>query len=153
MKQRNEQKVYKLQKAVYGLKQALRAWFNRIEGYFVNRGFKRSDGEQTLFVKRGKENRILIVSINVDDLLFIGNDGNMMHEFKNSMKEEFDMTDLGEMRFFLGIEVVQRMDGIFICQRKYAAEIREHFGMKDSNSAANPWFQDRNCTRIQWESR
>lgn len=134
----SEQKVYKLHKALYGLKQASRAWFSRFEGYFIKEGFQRSCSEQTLFIKKGREGSILVVSVYVDDLLFTGNDESMMSDFKRSMKEEFDMTDLGEMRFFLGIEVVQKADGIFICQRKYATEVLMRFGMKKSNSVANP---------------
>jgi len=62
----------------------------------------------------------------------------LLGEFKCSMKKEFDMTDLGQMRFFLGIEVIQRLDGIFICQRKYAAEVLNRFGIENYNSVCNP---------------
>ncbi|KAK9928322.1 hypothetical protein M0R45_025465 [Rubus argutus] len=136
-KKGSEQKVYKLQKALYGLKQAPRAWFSRIESYFIKEGFKCSPSEQTLFIKR-KEGKILIVSVYVDDLMFTSNDDEMLNEFKRSMKREFEMTDLGELKFFLGIEVLQRSDGIFICQRKYATEVLERFGMAESNSVRNP---------------
>lgn len=132
-----ENMVYKLHKALYGLKQAPRAWFSRIETYFINEGFTSSPSEQTLFIKR-REDKVLIVSVYVDDLLFTGNDDSMLEEFKCSMKKEFDMTDLEKMRYFLGIEVMQRDDGIFICQKKYAAEVIERFGMKDYNPVSNP---------------
>lgn len=102
---RKENMVYKLHKALYGLKQAPRAWFSRIESYFIKEGFVSSSSEQTLFIKR-KGGKILIVSIYVDDLLFTSDDEELMNEFKYSMKEEFDMTDLGKMRYFLGIEVI-----------------------------------------------
>ena len=91
--------VYKLQKTLYGLKQAPRTWFSRIESSFINEGFKNSSSEQTLFIKR-KGGKILIVSIYVDDLLFTGDDEELLEEFKRSMKKEFDMTGLGHMRFF-----------------------------------------------------
>ena len=107
--------MYKLHKALYGLKQAPRAWFSRIEAYFVSNGFQKCSNEQTLFTKMSNESKILIVSIYVDDLIYTGDDENMMFDFKNSMMKVFDMTDLGRMRFFLGIEVLQRSDGIFIC--------------------------------------
>ena len=70
-KKGSEEMVYKLQKALYGLKQAPRTWFSRIESYFIKEGFKSSSSEQTLFIKR-KGGKILIVSIYVDDFLFIG---------------------------------------------------------------------------------
>ncbi|CAL2276266.1 unnamed protein product [Prunus armeniaca] len=131
-------KVYKLKKALYGLKQAPRAWFSRIEAYFVNEGFEKCHSEHTLFVKVSKEGKILIVSIYVDDLIFTGDDESMIEDFKNSMMNEFDMSDLGRMRYFLGIEVLQRDDGIFICQKKYAMEVLRRFGMEESNSVLNP---------------
>lgn len=129
--------VYKLHKALYGLKQAPRAWFSRIESYFIKEGFENSSSEQTLFIKR-KGGKVLIVSIYVDDLLFTSDDEEMLSKFKKSMKDEFDMTDLGMMRYFLGIEVIQKSDGIFICQRKYATELIERFEMQNYNSVSNP---------------
>ncbi|BBG92824.1 ADP glucose pyrophosphorylase large subunit 1, partial [Prunus dulcis] len=137
-KKGKEHLVYKLHKALYGLKQAPRAWFSRIEAHFINEGFQRCDSEQTLFTKRNREGKIIIVSIYVDDLIFTGDDEDMMSEFKSSMLREFDMSDLGSMRFFLGIEVLQRADGIFICQKRYALEILKRFGMLESNEVNSP---------------
>ena len=114
----NEEKVYKLKKALYGLKQAPHAWYNRIEAYFVKEGFKKCEYEHTLFVKQNKRGSILIVSLYVDNLLFTGNDESMFTEFKNSIMLEFDMTDLGKMKYFLGLEVLHKSGGIFICQKK-----------------------------------
>ena len=130
--------VYKLHKALYGLKQTPRAWFNQIEAHFISEGFQRCDSEQTLFTKRNREGKIIIVSVYVDDLIFTGNCEFMMSEFKNSMLREFDMSDLGKMRFFLGIEVLQKSDGIYICQKKYALEILRRFGMMGSNLVGSP---------------
>ena len=137
-KKGKEHLIYKLHKALYGLKQAPRAWFNRIETYFLKEGFQRCDSEQTLFTKKNAAGKIIIVSIYVDDLIFTGDDKNMMCDFKNSMMKEFDMTDLGSMRFFLGIEVLQQVDGIFIYQRNYALEILKRFGMLESNEVSSP---------------
>ncbi|RVW19213.1 Retrovirus-related Pol polyprotein from transposon TNT 1-94 [Vitis vinifera] len=134
----NEQKVYRLKKALYGLKQAPRAWYSRIEAYFMKEGFEKCDYEHTLFIKTSKEGKVLIVSLYVDDLIFTGNDELMFTEFKNSMKHEFDMTDLGKMRYFLGLEVLQRSDGVFISQKKYALEVLKQFGMDKSNFVHNP---------------
>ena len=125
--------IYKLHKALYGLKQAPRAWFSRIEAYIVKKGFVSSSSEQTLFIKQ-MGGKILIVSIYVDDLLFTSNDEELLNEFKRSMMDEFDMTNLGKMRYFLGIEVMQKADGIFVCQRKYAVELIERFGMQNYDS-------------------
>jgi hypothetical protein len=72
-------------------------------------------------MKHGGEDMILIVSLYVDHLIYTGNDISMIEEFKRSMKSRFAMTDLGKMKYFLGIEVVQSEQGIFICQQKYAS--------------------------------
>jgi hypothetical protein len=89
-------------------------------------------------VKHGDGGKILIVSLYVDDLIYTGNDTSLIEEFKNSMKNQFSMTDLGKMKYFLGIEVVQNKQGIFICQQKYASEILDRFGMKECNKVCSP---------------
>jgi len=133
-----EEKVYKLKKALYGLKQTLRAWYNKIEAYFVQNGFDRCLCEHTLFTKSKEGGKILIVSLYVDELIYTGNDGSMCDEFRRSMMTEFDMSDLGKMRYFLGVEVMQNSNGIFICQRKYAQEVLSRFGMENYNAVKNP---------------
>lgn len=134
----SEDKVYKLHKALYGLKQAPRAWFSRIESYFVGKGFEKCPNEQTLFIKQSKEGKLLIVSLYVDDLIYTGDDEGMMSDFKASMMQAFDMTDLGMMKFFLVIEVMQQASGIFICQKKYATEVLRRFGMLVSRVVGSP---------------
>ena len=116
-----ENKVYRLRRALYGLKQAPRAWYSRIEAYFLKEGFEKCPYEHTLFIKKSTHGTsLLLVCLYVDDLIFTGNDEILFSSFKHSMMKEFDMTDLGRMRYFLGLEMLQRADGIFICQRKYA---------------------------------
>ena len=123
---------------MYGLKQAPRAWFSRIEEYFAKEGFKKSENEETLFIKRNKQGNILIVSVYVDDLIYTGDDVLLMKEFKLSMEKEFDMSDLGKMRYFLGIEVLQTSQGIHNSLTKYAVEVLRRFEMEDCNGVRNP---------------
>jgi hypothetical protein len=134
----NESKVYRLKKALYGLKQAPRAWYSRIEAYFIKEGFIKCPYEHTLFIRTVDGGKILIVCLYVDDLIFTDNDPMLFEQLKTSMMTEFNMTDLGRMRFFLGIEVLQRTDGIFISQRKYAQELLQRFKMNQCNSVHNP---------------
>ncbi|XP_073003520.1 uncharacterized protein [Typha latifolia] len=102
-----EDKVYRLKKTLYGLKQAPRAWYSIIESYFIKEGFDRCLSEHTLFVRKGnKDGNILIVSLCVDDIIFIGNTEMMFKDFKRSIKQEFDMSDLGRIKYFLGVERV-----------------------------------------------
>jgi hypothetical protein len=131
-------KVYKLKKALYGLRQAPRAWYSRVESYFHVAKFEKCPYEHTLFVKHGERDKILIVSLYVDDLIYTGNDSFMIKEFKSSMQGEFAMTDLGRMKYFLGIEIVQNRNGIFIHQQKYATEILSRFGMENCNKVCSP---------------
>ena len=104
--------MYRLKKALYGLKQALIAWYSRIDSYLTHKGFQRSENEPTLYIKSNEQGNMLIVFLYVDDLIFTSNFG--IEEFKSVTKDEFEMTDLGLMRYFLGIEVHQSKNGIFI---------------------------------------
>jgi len=134
----NKHKVYKLKTTFYGLKQAPRAWYSRIETYFAKVGFQKCPYEHTLFVKIGDGGKLLFVCLYVDDLIFTRNDGAMFNECKKSMMEEFEMTDLGKMHYFLGLEVVQFDDEIFISQKKYVQEILDTFKIKDCNFEVTP---------------
>jgi hypothetical protein len=131
-------KVYKLRKALYGLRQAPRAWYSKIENYFIGEKFEKCSHEHTLFVKYADQGKLLIVSLYVDDLICTGNDLTMVHDFKESMMKHFAMTDLGKMRYFLGVEVTQNEQGIFIQQHKYAEEILKRFGMENFNTVKSP---------------
>ena len=142
----DEGKVYKLNKALYGLRQAPRAWYSRIEGYFVREGFRKCYCEHTLFVKE-EGGSILVVSLYVDDLIYTSDSQPMLEAFKMSMKEEFAMTDLGKMKYFLGVEVIQDEVGIFINQKKYAIETLKKYGLEDCNSVRNPMVPGNKLTR------
>jgi hypothetical protein len=101
-----------LKKALYGLKQAPRAWYSHIDSHLAHNGFQRSENEPTLYIKSNQQGNVLIVCLYVYDLIFIGDFG--IKEFKIVMKDEFEMTNLGLMRYFLGIEVHQSKTDIFI---------------------------------------
>ena len=138
MKEGEEHKVYKLRKALYGLKQSPRAWYSRINAYFEKHGFQKCPYEHTLYIKYHGQEDFIIVSLYVDDLIFTGNNLNLLNEFRASMKKEFEMTDLGELHHFLGIEVHQGNAGIFISQEKYAKDILRKFKMENANSVSIP---------------
>ena len=95
-----EKKVYMIKKALYGFKQALRAWYNRIDSYLTKNGFHIIESELMLYTKVNDKGNILIVFLYVDDLIFIGDFG--IKEFKTVMESEFEMMDLGIMKFFSG---------------------------------------------------
>lgn len=130
--------VCKLKKALYGLKQAPRAWYSKIDGYLCAKGFRRSENEHTLYVKSDENSDILILSMYVDDLLITGNSKKQIDLFADKLKEEFEMTNLGEMKYFLGIEVEQTENGIFISQKKYASDILKRFKMQQCKPVDTP---------------
>jgi len=120
------------------LKQALKAWYSRIKGFFIKGGFEKCSYEHTLFLKHADRGKCLIINLYVDDLIYTGNDVELCEKFKESMKLEFDMSDLRKMKYFLGVEVQQSCEGIHLCQMKYAGEILERFGMGGYNPVKNP---------------
>ncbi|KAK9077208.1 hypothetical protein SSX86_005544 [Deinandra increscens subsp. villosa] len=146
IKKGEEHKVYKLKRALYGLKQAPRVWFKRIEGYFLKQGFKQSQYESTLFIKNSW-NKVIMVSLYVDDLIYTGNDAQACQAFKEAMQKEFEMTDLGKMKYYLGVEVQQQNGSISICQKKYAKEVLDRFGLWEGNHVKNPIVQGTKVTR------
>lgn len=109
-----EHLVYKLKKYLYGLKKALREWYSRIYGYLQQYGLQSRKNELTLYImKQGID--ILLACLYVDDLIYMGSSYNLNDELKMKMMDEFEMKDLGLMHYFLGLEVYQCNDEIFVC--------------------------------------
>ena len=102
-----EEKVYLLKRALYGLKRVPRAWYNRIDSHLLGLGFTESLSEFTLYFRKVCD-ETLVVSLYFDDLLVIGSSMEQIDNFKNEMKDVFEMSDLGRMTFFLGMEVQQK---------------------------------------------
>nr|GEV48412.1 putative ribonuclease H-like domain-containing protein [Tanacetum cinerariifolium] len=130
-------KVYKVVKALYGLHQAPRAWYETLATYLLENSFQRCTIDQTLFIKKQKGD-ILLVQINVDDIIFGATNKDLCRSFEKLMKDKFQMSFMGELTFFLGLQVKQKKDGIFISQDKYVAEILRKFGLTKGKSASTP---------------
>ncbi|KAJ9536497.1 hypothetical protein OSB04_un000334 [Centaurea solstitialis] len=129
--------VYVLDKALYGLKQAPRAWYETLIDYLLGVGYKKGTIDPTLFLKRSGSD-LIIVQIYVDDIIFASTKPEMCQEFENTMKSQFKMSMMGELTFFLGLQVRQCPDGIFINQAKYVQDLLKRFDFGGSNSAATP---------------
>lgn len=99
--QGDEEKVYKLHKTFYGLKQTLRVWYNKIDSYLMKHGFKRSVNEPTLYDKFEPNNVFFIIVFYIDHLLVIIRDSQQVLKFKLEMQKEFDMSNLNLMKYFL----------------------------------------------------
>nr|GEV25889.1 putative ribonuclease H-like domain-containing protein [Tanacetum cinerariifolium] len=130
-------KVYKVVKALYGLHQAPRAWYETLANYLLENGFQRGKIDQTLFIKRQKGD-ILLVQIYVDDIIFGATNKDLCKSFEKLMKDQFHMSSMGELTFFLSLQVKKKKDGIFISQDKYVAEILRKFGLTEGKSASTP---------------
>ena len=132
-----EGKVYKLHKALYGLKQAPRAWNSKIDAYFLQNGFVKSPSEPSQYVKTRGAN-FLMVCLYVDDLIYAGTNHDMVQSFKEAMMKEYEMTDLGLMKYFLGIQVKQTKGGIFITQEKYIHDLLKKFILESCKPVSTP---------------
>nr|GEZ48346.1 retrovirus-related Pol polyprotein from transposon TNT 1-94 [Tanacetum cinerariifolium]GFA21365.1 retrovirus-related Pol polyprotein from transposon TNT 1-94 [Tanacetum cinerariifolium] len=130
-------KVYHLKKALYGLKQAPRAWYDELSNFLVSKGFSKGYIDPTLFVTKHGED-ILLVQIYVDDIIFGSTNPNLSKRFEKLMHSKFEMSMMGELKFFLGIQIHQSPRGIFINQAKYAQEILIKHGMTSCNSVSTP---------------
>jgi len=121
--------VYKLKKALHGLKQAPRAWYETLTEFLVNQGYIKGGSDKSLFVK--EENEILMIAhIYVDHIVFGGMSNQMVQHFVQQMQSEFEMSLVGELTYFLGLQVKQMEDTIFIYQSKYAKNIVKKFGIE-----------------------
>ncbi|KAI3746833.1 hypothetical protein L6452_09275 [Arctium lappa] len=130
-------RVYKLKKALYGLHQAPRAWYDTLSTYLLENGFQRGIIDKTLFIQRKKKD-ILIVQIYMDDIIFGSTKDQICRDFEDLMHKRFKMSSIGELTFFLGLQVKQKKDGIFISQSKYVQNILNKFGFSDSKPASTP---------------
>ena len=127
-----EHKVYKLKKALYGLRQAPRTWNIKLNQILRRLKFVRCSKEPSLY-RREENGELLVVVVYVDDLLVTGSSLEMILTFKRGMAKQFEMSDLGKLTYYLGIEVHQREDGIVLVQDRYAKKILEETEMSTCN--------------------
>jgi hypothetical protein len=129
-----EDKVYRLRKALYGLRQALYAWNAKLDATLKAMGFHQSAHAAAVY-RRGSGRTVLLVGIYVDDLIITGAEEEEVKKFKAQMKDKFDMSDLGLLSFYLGIEVLQDTGGITLRQAHYAKRILKLGEMVGCNPA------------------
>ncbi|GJT85998.1 putative ribonuclease H-like domain-containing protein [Tanacetum coccineum] len=134
---KHPEKVYKVVKALYGLHQAPRAWYATLSTFLLKNGYRRGTIDKTLFLKKDKHD-IILVQVYVDDIIFGSTKKSWCDEFEALMKSRFQMSSMGELNFFLGLQVKQKPDGIFISQDKYVAEILKKFDFASVKTASTP---------------
>jgi hypothetical protein len=125
--------VYKLRKALYGLKQVPRAWYGRLRGFLFERGFEMGKVDHTLFLLR-QGGDILIVQVYVGDIVFGSSSNSLVARFAEDMSREFEMSMMGELQFFPGLQIKQSKEGTFVHQTKYTTDIVRKFKMEDSKA-------------------
>ncbi|KAI4312035.1 hypothetical protein MLD38_036891 [Melastoma candidum] len=129
--------VYKLDKALYGLKQAPKAWYERLSQFLIEKGYRKGKVDTTLFLKEhGTE--LLIVQIYVDDIIFGSTNNTLCNEFAELMKGEFEMSMMGELTFFLGLQIRQTSEGTFIHQEKYTKQLLKKYELSNSKHLSTP---------------
>ncbi|KAK2428633.1 putative mitochondrial protein [Trifolium repens] len=134
---KNPEHVFKLKKSLYGLKQAPRAWYERLSNFLLENGFQKGQIDNTLFRKTSKKD-ILIIQIYVDDIIFGSTNASLCKNFSKLMQDEFEMSMMGELKFFLGIQINQGKDGTYIHQSKYTKELLKKFNLEDCKTMATP---------------
>ena len=129
--------MFKLKKALYGLKQAPRAWYERLSKFLLENNFQRGKVDKTLFIKK-RNNETLLVQIYVDDIIFGATNSVLVKEFSELMTNEFEMSMMGELNYFLGLQVKQMDQGTFVYQSKYCKELLKRFEMQNAKHIATP---------------
>eukprot|EP00253_Pinus_taeda_P009909 PITA_09909 len=130
--------VCQLKKSLYGLKQAPRTWYAKMDSFLLDTGFSRCHSNNTVYTKKVGKSRIILV-LYVDDLILTGSDPNLINHVKSSLKKKFEMTHLGHLHYFLGLQVLQSKEGISLSQPKYACDLLRYFHMEDCKPAPSPF--------------
>ncbi|GJT38844.1 retrovirus-related pol polyprotein from transposon TNT 1-94 [Tanacetum coccineum] len=140
--------VYRLKKALYGLKQASRAWYDKLSSFLIEHRFTKGIIDPTLFT-RSHRGDILLVQVYVDDIIFGSTNPDFSKRFANLMKNNFEMSMMGELKFFLGLQVYQSPRGIFISQSQYAIELLKKHGLDECVSMNTPMATERLDANLQ----
>ncbi|GKB46560.1 ribonuclease H-like domain-containing protein, partial [Tanacetum coccineum] len=137
----SETKVCKLVKSLYGLKQAPRQWNEKLTSVLSENGFVQSINDYSLFVKNDN-GVILVLLVYVDDIVVTGNNIEEISKFKIFLASKFHIKDLGSLKYFLGIEVLENKHGLCLSQRKYCLELLSEYGLLACKPAATPMQQN-----------
>jgi hypothetical protein len=138
---RTSGKVCRLRKSLYGLKQSPRAWFDRFRRVICAMRYKQCNGDHTVFY-RHSNSKITILAVYVDDIIITGDDEVEISRLKDSLRKEFEVKDLGQLKYFLGIEIARSPKGIVLSQRKYVLDLLSDTGMLGCRVASTPIDQN-----------
>ncbi|GKC07206.1 retrovirus-related pol polyprotein from transposon TNT 1-94, partial [Tanacetum coccineum] len=127
----------KLDKALYGLKQAPRAWYKTLSTFLIQNLFARGRIDNTLFIYKSKE-KVLLVHVYIDDIIFGLTCYKLYKQFEKLMTKKFEMSMMGELTYFLGLQIKQNDKGISICQEQYTRNLLKKYKISDSYSVKTP---------------
>jgi hypothetical protein len=130
--------VCHLKTSLYGLKQALGAWYAKMDSFLIATGFSRCHFDPNVYTKKVGIHLIILV-LYVDDLILTGSDPKLLNHVKTRLKKKFEMTDLGFLHYFLGLQVLQTNEGIFLSQSKYACDLLRLFHMDNCKPTPSPF--------------
>ncbi|XP_040999437.1 uncharacterized mitochondrial protein AtMg00810-like [Juglans microcarpa x Juglans regia] len=139
---KGDTRVCKLQKSLYGLKQASRQWNSKFIVALVELGFVQSKSDYSLFTKKTNDYFVALL-VYVDDILLASSDLSVVQNIKHSLSTFFKLKDLGPIKYFLGMKIARFKKGISICQRKYALELIADIGLLASKPVNFP--MDSHC--------
>jgi len=142
--------VCKLSKSLYGLKQASRQWNIKLTTALTNSGFIQSHLDYSLFTKRIDKD-LVVVLVYVDDLLITGSNTGLIQETKDYLQHCFKIKDLGDLKYFLGIEFARSKDGILMHQRKYAVELISTLGFTGAKPFQAPMVVNKKLTSLEFD--
>jgi len=129
--------VYQFHKSIYGLKQSPRAWHAQLSVVLEDSGFKRSNADSSLFIHLGPMAKVMFL-VYVDDLIIVGNDSDAISHLKATLQKRFPIKDLGNLKYFLGIEIAISHKGLFLNQHKYVLDLLKDAKMIDAKPAPIP---------------
>ena len=147
-----DSRVCRLRKSLYGLKQASRNWYQKFTNALLNLGFKQSRADYSLFIHK-QGNSFVATLIYVDDVIIVGNDMGKVQATKDDLNNKFSIKDLGNLKYFLGIEVARTSEGLVLNQRKYILDILKDCGLQGYNLSPFPIEQNLKLNRAEKEPK
>ena len=127
-----------LKKSLYGLKQAPRAWYAKMDSFLLDTGFSRCLSDPNVYTNK-VGNHLIILVLYVDDLILTGSDPKLLTHVKSSLEQNFEMSNLGHLHYFLGLQVLKTKEGIFLSQSKYACDLLHRFHMEYCKPTPSPF--------------
>lgn len=133
--------VYKLQRSLYGLAQSPVLWYDTIDGVLIVVGFKPTQSDPCVYT-HGSGDTLVLLTLYVDDILISGKDPTLVDKLKKELKDRFEMTDMGEVKLILGMEVQRNYEEgtLSITQKGYVQSILDRYGMQESNTVSTPGY-------------